>query len=90
MAREKNKTIKKATVEIVKMSEDEKMERLAFLRQKAIMDEKSIYAAGVDKGKEEGTKNEKIQIAKEMKKENIPIETIAKVTKLTIEEIEKL
>lgn len=38
----------------------EKLERLAFLRQKAIMDEKAIYAAGLDNGemsgKEEGIK----------------------------------
>ena len=46
----KNEQIKKATIEVVKMTEDEKMERLAFLRQKAIMDEKDIYAAGLDKG----------------------------------------
>lgn len=78
----KNEGIKKATVEIVKMSEDEKMERLAFLRQKAILDEKSIYAAGVDK--------EKKQIAKEMKLRKLPIELISEITKLTIEEIEKL
>ena len=37
-------------------------------------------------GKEEGI----IQTAKEMLKENIPIETIEKVTKLSREEIEKL
>lgn len=36
----KNKEIEEAVVEIVEMSEDEKLERLAFLRQKAIMDEK--------------------------------------------------
>jgi uncharacterized protein YaeQ len=48
-----NKDIEKATVEIVKMSEDEKMRKLAELREKAIMDEKSIYAAGMDKGIEQ-------------------------------------
>ncbi len=47
---EENKEIKEATVEVRKMSEDEKLQRLADLREKAIMDEKAIYAAGLDKG----------------------------------------
>ena len=55
-----NKEIEEAVVIIKEMTEDEKLERLAFLREKAIMDEKAIYAAGLDKGelrgKEEGIK----------------------------------
>ncbi len=76
------------------MTEDEKLERLAFLRQKAIMDEKAIYAAGLDKGelrgKEEGIKQEKIETAKKMKAKNMDINTIIEITELTKEEIEKL
>lgn len=49
---EKNEEIKEATIEVEKMSEDEKMQRLAFLREKAILDEKDIYRAGIDKGEE--------------------------------------
>ena len=41
-------------------------------------------------GQEDGRKNEKIEIAKKMKKDNIDIETIIKYTNLTKEEIEKL
>ena len=52
----KNEKIKQATVEVKKMTEDEKMERLAFLRQKAILDAKSIFAAGEDKGYAKGEK----------------------------------
>lgn len=91
---EKNEGIKKATVEIVKMSEDEKMERLAFLRQKAIMDEKSIYAAGLEKGEqrgiEKGEKKTKIEIAKKMKEKMINISEIIQITGLTKEEIDKI
>ena len=41
-------------------------------------------------GQKDGKKNEKIEIAKKMKKDNIDIETIIKYTNLTKEEIEKL
>ena len=41
-------------------------------------------------GQKDGKKNEKIEIAKKMKKDNVDIETIIKYTNLTKEEIEKL
>ncbi len=89
-----NKEIEEAVVVIKEMTEDEKLERLAFLRQKAIMDEKAIYAAGLDKGelrgKEKGIKQEKIETAKKMKAKNMDINTIMEITELTKEEIEKL
>ena len=87
---EKNEEIKEATIEVEKMSEDEKMRRLAYLREKAILDEKDIYRAGVDKGIEQGAKEKSIEIAKEMLKIGIPIDQILKTTKLTKEEIEKI
>ena len=89
-----NKEIEEAVVIIKEMTEDEKLERLAFLRQKAIMDEKAIYAAGLDKGelrgKEVGRKEGIKQTAKKMKEENLPLELIEKITELTKDEIEKL
>lgn len=89
-----NKEIEEAVVEIREMTEDEKLERLAFLRQKAIMDEKAIYAAGLDKGellgKEVGRKEGIKGTAKKMKEENLPLELIEKITELTKDEIEKL
>ena len=89
-----NKEIEEAVVIIKEMTEDEKLERLAFLRQKAIMDEKAIYAAGLDKGeikgRETGIKENQIEVAKKMKEKNIDINIIEEITKLTKEEIEKL
>jgi len=47
-------------------------------------------AEGLKEGKAEGVKQGKIDIAKAMLKENCVIELIAKVTDLSIKEIEKL
>ena len=130
----KNKEIKKAQEEYEYLTGDEEERRIAFLREKAIRDENSIFDAGKDigrrEGKEEG-KEEGIEIGKEqgieigkeqgieigkeqgieigkeqgieigkeqtkkeivktMTKENMPIETIMKATKLSREEIEKI
>ena len=49
-----NKGVRDAVVKVRELSEDEKMERLAFLREKAIMDEKAIRAGGYDDGYKEG------------------------------------
>ena len=87
---EKNEEIKEATIEVEKMSEDEKMQRLAFLREKAILDEKDIYRAGIDKGEKNGRLEEKIEIAKELLKIGVPIDQIVQATKLSKEKIEKI
>ena len=97
-AMSKNKEIKKAQEEYEYLTGDEEERRIAFLREKALRDENSIFDAGKDigrkegkeEGKEEGKKEEKKEIAKSMLKEKMPIETIMKVTKLSREEIEKL
>ena len=69
---EENKEINDAVVVVHEMTEDEKMERLAFLREKAILDDRSMYDAGVDegieKGIEKGEKNKSLEIAKKLKK----------------------
>ena len=97
-AMSKNKEIKKAQEEYEYLTGDEEERRIAFLREKAIRDENSIFDAGKDIGRREG-KEEGIEIGKEqtqkeivktMTKEKMPIETIMKVTKLSREEIEKL
>ena len=58
------------------------------------MDQKATEAAGYDKGLEagieQGIQQNRIEIVKEMKKLNIDIETIIKVSKLSREEIEKI
>ncbi len=45
---------------------------------------------GREKGLTEGIENEKIEIAKNCLKEGLPIETIAKITGLTVGQINKL
>ena len=149
-AMSKNKEIKKAQEEYEYLTGDEEERRIAFLREKAIRDENSIFDAGkdigfksgeehgikkgkkegieigkeqgieigkeqgieigkergieigreqgieigkeqgIEIGKEQGIEQNKKEIANSMLKENIPIETIMKVTKLSREEIEKL
>ena len=46
----KNKELKEAKEKLIQISADEKMQRIADLRQKAIMDEKAIYDKGIDVG----------------------------------------
>ena len=95
---EENENLKEAVEKLDRISEDEKMQRIIELREKAIRDEHAIYAKGVDdgiekgfeEGKNKGAKEEKLQIAKNMLKEKASIEFIIKVTGLTKEEIEKL
>jgi predicted transposase/invertase (TIGR01784 family) len=47
-------------------------------------------AKGIEKGIEKGKHEEALAIAKELKKEGLAIDFIAKTTKLSVEEIEKL
>lgn len=79
---EENEEIKEATKEVEKMSKDEKLRKLAFLREKAILDEKDIFRAGIEQGIE--------QIVKNMLKNNIDITTICKITGLEKEKIEEI
>ena len=83
---EENKEIREAVVEVHKMSKDEKLRKLAELREKAIMDEKEIYSTGYHKGQ----KKEKIEIAKILKEKGMNKKEISEITKLTIAEIEEI
>ena len=93
-----NKEIEEAVVEVIKLSEDEKMRKLAELREKAIMDEKDIFRAGEDKGMKEGIKEgikegerkKTIEIAKELLNMNLSIEQIIQATGLEKEKIEEI
>ena len=87
---ENNKEIKEATIEIVKMSQDEKIRKLAELREKTIMDEKEAFDAGKEDGIQQGELQTKINIARNMKNKKIDINIIVEVTGLTKEEIEKI
>ena len=86
VAEEKNETLKKARIEMNYLTGDAEVRRLAELREKWEMDRVSA----INHATRIAEKNEKIKIAKEMLKENIPIEMIIKFTKLKKEEIEKL
>ena len=70
---EKNEDIKDAIVKVHEMSEDEKIRRLADLREKAIMDEKAIRKAGYRRGMEKGLEDGKKIGILEIAKYNIPI-----------------
>ena len=53
---EENKNLKEAVEKLDRISEDEKMQRIIELREKARRDEHAIYSKGVDDGIEEGMK----------------------------------
>lgn len=89
-----NKKIEEAVVTVHKMSEDEKIRRLAYLREKAIRDEKAIYAAGIDKGiargKVEGAAETKVSIVLKLSEMNMQIEQIAEATNLSVEKVNSI
>ena len=97
-----NKEIEECVITVKEMSEDEKMQRRAFLRQKAIMDEKAIRAKGYKDGIEYGEKKGKmegriegkiegkIEIAKKLITEGKDIKYITELTGLEEKEINEL
>ena len=87
---EENNNLKEAVEKLDRISEDEKMQRIIELREKAIRDEHAIYAKGVDDGLEKGAREKQIEIAKKLLKAKIGMEVIIETTGLTKEEIEKL
>ena len=91
---EENKGVKEAVVTIRKMSKDEKIRKLAELREKAIMDEKSCYNTGLHEGEKrgkelgiklgekQGKEKEKIEIAKALLESGMNKKEVIKITKL--------
>ena len=98
LAEKENKEIKKAMNTLDFISEDpkerERHNSIIMAEYNRLTSEHNFFEAGVEegieKGKKEGIKEGVIKTAKAMLKENIPIETIMKITELTKEEIEKL
>ena len=94
----RNKGISEAVIEIHKMSEDEKMERLEYLREKAILDGEDLRLTGYNQGKREGEKlgeergkqELKIKMIKRLKEEGISDEKICDILEIEKEEFEKL
>ena len=87
---ETTKAIKKAKQVLEEISQDEHERYLAELREKYIMDQADIEEAGYDKGYGNGYNNAIKEVAKNLKKKNIDIETISQTTGLTIDEIKNL
>lgn len=89
-----NKEIGKAKKVLEEISQDEHERYLTELRQKYIMDKKAIADAGYDKGfkagEQHGKEEQKIEMAKKLKEENVDISIIVKITGLTEKEIKKL
>ena len=71
---EKNDKVKKANEELEYLSGDERVRRLAELRESGLREMAAAKRYGYNKGKEE----EKIEIAKAMLKEGLDIKTIIK------------
>lgn len=72
------------------MSKDEKMQKIAEWREKAILEEKATRRYAMTEGRAEGQREKTEEIAKEMLKQGLTIESIISITKLTKEEVEKL
>ena len=90
--------MKNAKDKLDKISEDERVRRLAELREKAIMDEKEAeytgycngLEEGIEQGIEQGAERKNKEIAKKMKEKGADIEFIIEITGLSEEEILKL
>ena len=100
--KEENQIMSKVIEEYRKFTSDDKMMRAYAAREAFLVGQKMMLRReredgfdegikeGIAKGKLEGIKEGQISMAKSMKKENIDIELIKKITGLTIDEIEKL
>lgn len=98
---EENDVIKQANEKLEEISNDEIMQRIAEWKADGIRIEngrkrkyeknlKEATEQASKKGRAEGSKNAKIEIAKKLKKENMDIKFIANVVGLSEEEIKKL
>ena len=83
---EENGAIKEAKEKLDQISKDEKMQQMAWWREKAILEENTRTNSAYKKGEQEGKK----EIAKKMKDKNMQVELIAEITGLTKEEIDNL
>lgn len=82
--------IRQAKDELIRMSNDKKQRELYDMRANSLRDKISELNAAEKKGREEGIKEEKIEIARNMKLNELNINTICRITGLTEEDIKKL
>ncbi len=80
---EENEELKEAVEKLEGMSEDDYMQRIADLREKAILD----YNSGMGNALRKGIKKGKLETAKKMLEKGMDIDTIIEVTGLSKEEI---
>ena len=78
--------------ELAKLTSEQKMSYISSLEQKRLYEATIAHAEkkGIEKGIQKGKRQEAIAIALELKKMGLPVVDIAKGTRLSIEEIEKL
>ncbi|EEL19570.1 MULTISPECIES: Rpn family recombination-promoting nuclease/putative transposase [Bacillus] len=72
------------------MSQDSSFRQAYEAREKALMDEAAKFAHARNEGKKEGIQQGKIQMIKGMHELGVPLETIAKASKLDIHEVERI
>ena len=79
-----------SSLNIASRREADKLMRAYDARDAFLLGQKMMLSREREEGIKEGIEKRNYTIAKSMKKENIDIETIKRITGLTIKEIEKL
>jgi len=85
-----DKLLEKLESEVMRMNSDRKFVGLMSEEEEAEKLQNTLISEAKEEGLAEGSKQEKMEIAKNMLKDNIPTDTIIKYTGLTKEEIETL
>ena len=93
-----NEHIRKAIDELEQVSGDEKLRRIAELREKAIRDEQAAmayakehgYNEGYEEGERKGKKQKQLEIVKKLLQKDMKIEEIEEITGLSIEKIKEI
>ena len=85
-----NKELKQASDKLETLSQDEKMQVLADLRQRAIYEENTARKAGLKHGLEQGYKQASIKIAKKLLKQGHTITEVQNITELPKNILEQL
>lgn len=86
MASKENKNVKKAMENYEVLTGDAEFKRLAEIRLMSKLEEKSALLTAREEGESEGIK----KVAKNLLKEKVPIEKIAKITGLSEKELKEL
>ena len=87
---EKNMELKPVGEKIIEISRDEELQGIYDRQEHERMVRNSIMATKLEDSYHKGAAKKNLENAKKMKKENIPIDIISRITSLSKEEIEKL